>query len=305
MTGSVLIAGSTNFDRTLRVNALPLEGETLFAEGYAESLGGKGANQAIACALTGSRTVFATCIGAGPTAVELHRLLTAQPMTCLFEDSHAESPPGREPGQAWIHVDEHGLNFITVLAGANLFLSGAFIESALRNQTAPISHLVLQGESTIPMLEHAIVTARKHGVATVLNLAPPIALAPGLLRQLDTLIVNEHEAAQLAQPAGIDADDHPALHSWLGVERLIVTLGGSGAVLYTNGEPAVRVSACVVDVIDTAGAGDALVGVYAGCLADGLHPAAALEHAVAAASDSTRRSGASDSYAAKSFRLPA
>ncbi|MGM7669147.1 ribokinase [Microbacterium sp. A93] len=301
MNGTVIVAGSTNFDRTLRVSSLPAEGETVLADAYAESLGGKGANQASASSLTGAPTVFATCLGADPAAAQLRRWLADFPMRVELQPLTGAT--GALSGQAWIHADTTGTNFITVLAGVNSALSGGFVESVLDAELAHATHLVLQGENSVQMLERSIAAARDRGVATILNLAPPLPLGADVFRQLDTLIVNEHEAMHIVRDLGLSTQDHRALFDSLEVNRLIVTLGSRGAVLYSREEDVVRVHAPSVDVIDSAGAGDALVGVYAGGLALGQPPADALRHAVAAASDSTRRPGASESYQAHTFRI--
>lgn len=301
MNGTVIVAGSTNFDRTLRVPALPAEGETVLADGYAESLGGKGANQASACSLTGAPAVFATCLGADPAAAQLRRWLADFPMR--IELQPLTGTTGADSGQAWIHTDTRGANFITVLAGVNSTLSGTFVESVLEAELEQATHLVLQGENNVQMLASSIAAARVRGVSTILNLAPPLPLGAEVFRQLDTLIVNEHEAMHIARDLGVSTQDHRALFGSLEVNRLIVTLGSRGAVLYSRDEGVVRVHAPSVDVIDSAGAGDALVGVYAGGLALGRPPVEALRHAVAAASDSTRRPGASESYQAHTFRV--
>ncbi|PCC48820.1 MULTISPECIES: PfkB family carbohydrate kinase [Brevibacterium] len=301
MNGTVIVAGSTNFDRTLRVPALPAEGETVLADGYAESLGGKGANQASACSLTGAPTVFATCLGNDQPAVQLRCWLADFPMRTEVQPL----PPAGEgvSGQAWVHADVRGTNFITVLAGVNSTLSGTFVDSVLNAQMGNTTHLVLQGENSACMLEHSIEAARNHGVATVLNLAPPLSLNVEAFRQLDTLIVNQHEATHIARDFGLSTQGHQTLFEHLGVTRLIVTLGSQGAVLYSCEEDALRVRAPSVAVVDSAGAGDALVGVYVGGLALGKQPEEALRHAVAAASDSTLRPGASESYQANTFRV--
>jgi ribokinase len=60
----------------MRVDRLPSPGETLLGKGYRVDFGGKGSNQAVACARLGARVSFVAKIGRdnfGEMALSLHR----------------------------------------------------------------------------------------------------------------------------------------------------------------------------------------------------------------------------------------
>jgi ribokinase len=146
-----------------------------------------------------------------------------------------------------------------------------------------------------------------------------------LLRLADPLLVNEHEAADLlrsgAGPSAPRADadtDGAGPHTVsagpgtgeevlaggaalaaailpLGPRSVVVTLGGSGAVLATA-DGVRTVGAPRVEVVDTTGAGDALAGALAWRLADGDDLEAALAVAVQVGSLAVTRAGAQASY---------
>ena len=59
----VTIVGSSNVDITALMNRLPGPGETVLADSYQLSPGGKGANQALAAQLAGARTEFIGAVG--------------------------------------------------------------------------------------------------------------------------------------------------------------------------------------------------------------------------------------------------
>ena len=50
----IVVAGSMNIDYFFKVDDLPQPGETIASKGFSKEFGGKGANQAIACARLGA-----------------------------------------------------------------------------------------------------------------------------------------------------------------------------------------------------------------------------------------------------------
>ncbi|TIX02812.1 MAG: ribokinase, partial [Mesorhizobium sp.] len=59
----VHVVGNACVDTMFRVGRFPAAGETLNASSYADGLGGKGANQAVAAARTGAAVTFWTALG--------------------------------------------------------------------------------------------------------------------------------------------------------------------------------------------------------------------------------------------------
>ena len=59
----VCVVGSTNLDLVCTAPVLPLPGETVMGDGYAEHPGGKGLNQAVAAARLGARVAMAGKVG--------------------------------------------------------------------------------------------------------------------------------------------------------------------------------------------------------------------------------------------------
>jgi ribokinase len=149
--------------------------------------------------------------------------------------------------------------------------------------------LVLQLEIPITVIEHAAVVARRAGAFVLLNAAPAQRLEPGLLSQLDALVVNEREAKAL-----VDHDDPSTMAAalWrLGPKRVIVTLGPSGSV-FCDESGVHRVEPFDVKSIDSTGAGDAFMGALAVGIARRLPTAAAVRFGNAAGAAATSSVGA-------------
>ena len=62
-TPKILVLGSVNTDHVLDVQSFPTPGETGVGSNYRVVAGGKGANQALACARLGGATQFLACVG--------------------------------------------------------------------------------------------------------------------------------------------------------------------------------------------------------------------------------------------------
>ena len=282
MTGRVVVVGSVNLDIAVRTERLPRPGETLLATSVQRSGGGKGANQALAAARAGAaRTAMIGAVGAdgdGDTLVE-----------GLARDgvdvSGVRRWDNQPTGLALITVDARAENTVVVAAGANgaVELRDADLET-LRHADVVLSQL------EIPQRVVAdAAAARRPGVVFMLNAAPAAPLRPELLAQVDVLVVNEHEAVELAQRSVVDDAVHRLLED---VPAVLVTLGAQGARLVRRDATDLHVAAPPVAATDTVAAGDTFCGVYAASLAHGVAERSSLERACAAASLAVQRSGA-------------
>jgi hypothetical protein len=145
----------------------------------------------------------------------------------------------------------------------------------------------------VPPMEPArlVSRARARGARTVLNLAPATPLPEDALRALDLLIVNEHEAAWLAERLGCGADAVALRAALGGGPAVAVTLGEAGAEAASAAGIA-RAPAFPVATVDTTGAGDCWCGVLAAALEAGAPLEKAMLRASAAAAITCTRPGA-------------
>ena len=283
------VVGSINVDSVDRVDTFPKPGETVLGVEHRVSLGGKGANQAVAAHLLGADVRLIAGVGADSggafARTELSRL--------GLDTAGVVEIDGVPTGHASILVDASGENMIVVSVGANQAYSPGMLGPLDAHDI-----VLAQGEVSV----EAIVEASKRAVATgarfVLNLAPPQPLPAEVIARADPLVVNEHEARAL------DIDPlHPLAAVSAVAMSVIVTRGAQGAVVAdASGETAIPAPS--ITAVDTTGAGDAFVGALVASLAAGAGLVDATRVAVVAGAHSAQRVGTIDSYATPSQLEP-
>lgn len=282
----VLIAGSLNMDLVLRVARFPIPGETLLGDDFSEHIGGKGANQASACALQGVPTTLWGCLGQDGygdiISLALKRLSIKEAVG--RKEIHT--------GLAVIEVCPDGQNRIVIARGAN----AKFTAEEAKKRLSLLDEndiLVLQNEIPVEASALLINEAKKRDKTVIFNPAPALAINPDLLPLIDYLIPNEHELSLAAQ---MPTDDPKQIKNAMealyqkGVGCIITTLGSKGSLCY-NGQ-FTSVPAVAVKAVDTTGAGDSFVGAFAAYLAQDAPLGECLSKASYAASLSVTRSGA-------------
>ena len=253
----VVVVGSCNLDLVSTTTHLPLPGETIRTVAYAEHAGGKGLNQAVACARMGARTAFIGCVGNDSAGTMLRELLNSEGID-TSQLVTVDAPTGR----AFITVDALGENTIVIVAGANAHVGNSAI-------TVPKSKVLL-AQLEIPLDIVTQVFAQAQNAITVLNPAPAAQLSTELLSLCDVAVPNETESAALGGTQFLLGT---------GVATIVTTLGERGAEI-SNNTSTVAVTPYPVNAIDTVGAGDAFVGALCAELARGE----TIEHAARIAS---------------------
>lgn len=280
----LVVIGSVNVDHVYRMDSLPSPGETTLARGDVRvTLGGKGANQAVAVARLGFAVEFVCALGDDEAGAWAMSQLAATGVTVRAQ-TH-----GSATGKALVFVDDRTAeNCIVVVPGANRDL--AF--DGLSADTPP--RLVLaQAEVDLEIVARFFRDA-PNGTVRVLNLSPICELPTSLLDCVDGIIVNEGEAKTMLS---VDSDDPAELENLarsFASERqvwLVVTLGARGAVYYDARDTVVD-QGFSVTAVDSVGAGDAFAGAFCAALAQGASAAEALRLATANGALATTRSGA-------------
>ena len=292
---SIVVAGSANVDFILRVAALPQPNQTIPGRDLAVAIGGKGLNQAVACARLDTPTRMIAAVGEDSFAGQALSYLT----TNGVDTGHVTKLSGVATGVANIFVADDGQNMIVVTPGANARLTPAMIDAA-EAAIATAQALIVQLETPLDTVRRALEVARRHGVMTVLNPAPVQPGALALFPLADLVTPNETELAALT---GIEGQDDASLTRALqavieaGAGQAVVTLGAQGCATLIDGK-LVRVPAFKVAAVDATGAGDHFNGALVSRLVLGEDLLAALRYASAASALSVTKLSA-DSAATK------
>ena len=277
----ILVAGSANLDFVVRADHIPAPGETVLGREFKTFPGGKGANQAVACARAGGAdTAMLLALGDDAFAAPLEASLKNAGVHL-----HIHRSSTLPTGTAFICVSDDAENAITVAPGANNALTAKDLP-----ELSGVSHLVMQLETPLATVAAYARAAKARGVKVVLNAAPAQVLPDELLANLDVLIVNEGELAIVAQHSG----DIESSLTRLKVPCVVVTLGSQGSLAREQGL-VIRQAAFPITPVDTTGAGDTFVGSFVAALSGGAPLQVALRQASAASALACLTAGAQSS----------
>lgn len=271
---------------------LPEPGETLIGRSFTTVPGGKGANQAVACARLGDPVKLVGRVGGDVFGTELLAHLQAQGVDVAYV-SREESISS---GVALIAVDDRAENNIIVIPGAN----GRVGQSDLLHLETALNQaqiLLLQLEIPLEIVVAATRLAHEHGVKVMLDPAPAQELPAEIYHHVDLLTPNETEAASLTGIT-IGSTEDAALAAGkllsFGVRRVIVKMGSQGA-LVADETGTQFFPAFLVTAVDTVAAGDAFNGAMAVALSENLPIVTAIHWGLAGGALAVTKSGAQES----------
>jgi len=267
----ILVAGSLHLDLIIDAPHLPREDETVAGRSVSRAFGGKGGNQAVAAARMGARVAMAGRVGDDGFAAELLAGLDRGGV----DATRVQRGLGASGMSVALTLPGGGYGAVIVSA-ANLDIDASAIDLP-----EGLTWLLLQNEVPEAVNLALARRARMAGARVCLNAAPARPMAPDLLAQVDLLVVNRVEAADLAGP-GLAPQDAAAALAARGPGAVIVTLGEGGLWLFDGA--ARHLAAHPVTVVSAHGAGDMFVGAMAAALDAGepLRAAAGFGQAAAA-----------------------
>ena len=287
--GRIVSVGSINLDYTARVSHqwlaqqraeypwFPAAGATVgvhsipaaLSEAYDHlSVGGKGANQAVAAAGMGADVDLIGAVGS-ESPLPMGPLLRARGV-----DIGAVTVVDAPTGTAYVAVDGDGENYIIMCSGANGAVTEAMVQDGLdRIRTADV--VCLQNE--LPQAATLAVLDGLEGVGdrpTVIFDPSPIDGAAAVLT---------HPVIDITKP---NAHEYAALSSvWEEYEGVICQTRGAEAVLIEGADIERRTRhPPQLTPVNTTGSGDIFIGTLAATLADGVGLDAAIDRAMVAGS---------------------
>ena len=282
----ILNIGSINIDYVYDVNTIAQPGETINVNKRKTFLGGKGINQSIALALSGSAVYHAGAIGEDGV-----KLIDEIPKG--FLDTSFIKKVKELTGHAIIQVDSKGQNSILHYPGANSSFSIGDIDNVL-NDFGKGDYLIIQNE--MPFVNYAIEQAKKIGMIIVFNPSPfEEKIKEYNLHLVDWLVINELEGHSLTNVVNRE-EIIKKISSTYPQTNIILTLGHNGVYCYEHQSKVTTYQASIpTSVVDTTSAGDTFTGYFVGMLSSEKTIAEALKVASFAASISVSREGASTS----------
>jgi ribokinase len=286
---NIVVFGSINMDLVTRSTRLPKPGETLTGHSFQTIAGGKGANQAVACARLGAATMLVGRVGGDVFGKNLKEQLGSAGVNHenVVVDTDISS------GVALIAVEDSAENFIIVVPGAN----GQVGEADLQRLDGILDQskvLLLQLEIPLETVIAAAKLAKGKGVHVILDPAPAQVLPTEIYSLLDFITPNETEAELLVGfqiKSNDDVTRAAVLLQQRGAQNVIVKMGGRGA-LALIGDKAKFYEPFRVNAVDTVAAGDAFNGALAAALSDGKSIEEAVGWGMAAGALSVTREGA-------------
>lgn len=281
----IVVVGSINLDYTLQVDKLPEKGETILAKNYKISLGGKGANQAIAAKRLGADVFMIGAVGSDDKGNYALNKLEEEGLNLsgiLNTDDIT--------GNAIITIDNQGFNTIVVYPGSNEKLSTLWVEkhSEIFKEA---DFVILQLEIPLKTVESAIRLAKENNTKVILNPAPVKNISEDIYKYVDYITPNETELFKMTGTTDIKEGAKKLLDK--GVKEVIVTLGEKGCY-YTNGREEIIIDSIKVNAIDTTAAGDSFNAALAVALCQFKDIKKALKYANVVGALTTTKIGAYD-----------
>ncbi len=244
------------------------KGETVVANSFHEEFGGKGFNQAVACAKMGAKVSFLCAVGKDEGAQKAS--LTAKNYGV---DGYFAQKRDKSTTLAFILTDKKGENQVTVYKNAELAVADV---DSFESEIASSDVLLLQNEVPEEVNIRAVEIAKKYGVKIILNPAPVRDIPEIIAKEVFAVTPNEQENKAIDSKRFLN---------------VITTLGKKGCLI--NGKTKLKPKK--VKAVDTTGAGDTFNGALAVFVAEGDDIETACKKAITASSLSVTKKYVLDS----------
>ena len=291
---NAIVVGAYLVALVMDVDRFPGRGETLTADNFRQTFGGKGSNMAVQLARLGKPVRFAGCVGQDSFGDQFAEMARTEGVDLALLRRNKHLPTGA----GFIVACRDGHNSITIDIGVNKQFDRAEID-LIRPHFGPQTIVITQHELLTDTALYAAKLAREQGAFVICNPAPAEDLRGQDLSCIDILTPNETEArvclGLLPDDPTDDGDIAQQLLS-LGVKSVLMTVGARGCIL-ANSEGTEHIPGLAMErVVDTTGAGDAFNAALAAALIEGQSIRDAAAYANVVAGLSTTRANTIPSY---------
>ena len=295
---TILVIGSIGMDQTIFMRQVPKLGEAQFGE-IKDSPGGKGNNQAVACARAGGATTFIGVVG-DDFHDELKKALEYDNITpILLIKKNVKTH------KAIILVESNGISKTLVNPGADEYLDTNLIDKNIK--LIKNSYIIIF-DLEIPLQTVSYAINKCYENNKIIILRPSFIaseyheeLSEDTIKKVNYLIVNESELSLISKlPASNEEQIESACKKIMEMEpqNLIVVLKKNGCILW-NKEVSNKKYCSYYDendIKDFTGAVDCFIGVFAAYLSKNYGLDEAIKYANLAVSICVKKVGTIVSY---------
>ena len=296
MMKKAFVLGSINMDLCLRVDTLPMVGESKRAHGFFATQGGKGANQSIAVKKLGLDEVyFIGSVGKDNYGKELKESLSQYGIDLRGLKETEVKPTG-----VCVAVFDETINdnMLFIDAGANEAVDKNFVKQLLKEKGKEGDIFITQLETNLDAVYEGIKTANEMGMYVILNPAPVTKIDESIYKYIDLIIPNETETKLLTGVEVINEISAKKAFEFFNVPEMVITLGKDGGY-YINKNTIKKYNAHKCKAIDTTCAGDTFIGALAIKKAEGFEIIDSLDFASKCSAITVSRKGAGISIPTK------
>lgn len=293
----ILVVGSMNMDLMVYgVPKIPNYGESVLADSYSYSTGGKGSNQAIAAALQGAEVTMVGKVGDDENG---HILIKELQMSGVNTD-YVVVDPDTQTGLAPIMVEKDGKYVCYVVMGGNNRLRSSDVEKVLNEKEFDM--VMMQLEMPLETVYQTYELASKKKIPVFLDAGPAMSIPLHRLKGIYIMSPNESETKALTG-ISVNTEDMAVkaarkLYEEVKPQYVILKMGSRGALLY-NGVDAKMIHGFKVEAVDSTAAGDTFGAALVIQLCKGIEIEKATVFAHAAAAICVSRKGAQRSIPAE------
>lgn len=247
--GKIVVVGLSGESIFLSVDHFNEIGETVSAKSLFTEPGGKGYNQAIALKRLGADVSFITALGEDNYSKSSLAGLKNENIT------HYVITKNESSALAVIITDSSGENKVTVYRGIYDKLNISDFRK-YQDVLKGAKYLLIQNEMPIHIVYELIKFASSFNIKVIFNPAPAVRLDEAIYKDIYLMTPNEYEA-KVIFGLNIDADIYDIIQKAKEhkLNRLIVTLGSKGVLVYEDGVADI-IPPREVQAVDSTGAGD-------------------------------------------------